>query len=249
MKKLTNVEIYNRVKDSHGETYELLNLPSNVQGKVEVLHTVCNTVFFPVLKDFMGTKTRQATFCPKCSHPSKRRSQKEMEDRVIELDDNYRLVDKYINTHTKVNFIHLECNRVFSMRPNNFFIKGNRCPICPRSKGEEAISKWLTENNFNFVSQYKPGKDKIGSNFISYDFKISNLNILIEFDGRFHYEPFSIASKHVAEFEKRKSIDIRKDVFAKNNGYILHRIPYTKLDEIELTLETLFNDYRKCSQY
>ena len=247
MKKLSNKEIEQRILKSHGIEYQIQEHAQDVQCPVTVLHTPCGTSFTPILKDFMGTKTRKPTNCPKCSHPSKRLSQEEMEIKAMESDDEYRMTGTYVNTHSKTTFMHLTCGNEFEMRPNNFFIKGNRCPICPRSKGEEGVIEWLKSKKLDFVPQFKPGKAEIGSNYISYDFlvEIAGDKILIEYDGRFHFEPFSNNPRHIEAFKLRQKVDKLKDKYAKDSGYKLIRIHYSKLPILTEELDILFNDYRK----
>ena len=241
---MSHIDFERMVENTHTEKYIILDEYVNMETKLSIQHVKCGNIFPVTPKSFVGTKNKKPTNCPKCSHPSRRKTQSEM----IEIFNNvkgYSLVSEYKNTHEKVNIEHLECGNIFSMRPNNFLVKGNRCPFCIRSIGEEKISEWLQSNNIKFVQQFKPGKILIGSNFISYDFKLefNGYQILIEYDGRFHFEPFSNNLKHIEEFHKRVKIDQLKNKFAIDNDYVLIRIDYHNLNNTNLILDILFNDY------
>jgi len=84
------------------------------------------------------------------------------------------------------------------------------CPECNKSKGEKKISEILLINNWIKISQdefnqldnkYKYNKNYyipqmkfknligLGGGLLPYDFYIPKLNLIIEYDGEFHYKP------------------------------------------------------------
>lgn len=243
VKKLSQKDFCERVVQTHEHKYKVLGKYINIETKLDIKCLRCNDVFSVKPKDFIGSKNKKGTDCPKCSHPSKRKTLNEIKE-LLEGEE-YEILSEYKNTHTKVLFKHLVCGNEFLMRPNNFFIKGNRCPKCTISKGEERIENWLQKNSILYKSQYHPGKDKIGSNFISFDFAvdIEGETVLIEYDGRFHFEPKSNKPEHISKFNAQKKSDLRKNNFAIDNEIPLIRIPYFDLENIEIILDTVFNDY------
>ena len=90
--------------------------------------------------------------CPKCSG----RCPKQAEEEFIALltKNNHELLSKYINNTTKV-LINFNCGHDPHWVIPNSYKSGNRCPKCKFSKGEEVILDYLTENEFNVVSQYR----------------------------------------------------------------------------------------------
>lgn len=114
---------------------------------------------------------------------------------------------------------------------------------CLSSQGELKISLLLTCNDINFEKQ--KGFETCKYNTSDYrkprfDFYLSNLNVLIEFDGQQHYEPVELFGGKEA-FEIQKERDTYKNQWCRENNIPLIRIPYWKLDTLcieDLMLET-----------
>lgn len=58
---------------------------------------------------------------------------------------------------------------------------------CVKSKGELQLIKLLQELNINFISQYSPKECK-NQKQLSFDFYLPQLNKIIEYNGKQHYE-------------------------------------------------------------
>lgn len=82
----------------------------------------------------------------------------------------YEVVSEYVNSKTKVMFLHKECGNIFEMNPLHFVNRGQRCP----AHKNERISKAKTKNKKTFaqelseirpdlmlLSDYKGTKEKI----------------------------------------------------------------------------------------
>jgi len=148
-------------------------------------------------------------------------------------DDHYR----DINRSNRVNF---------------------RCPECEYSKGEERISNWLINNEFNKLVEeqfnilndlekkkykyYIPQKEYDGlvglsKGNLSYDFYLPNYNLLIEYQGEQHEKYISYFYKSKKDFEKQLEHDLRKREYAQNYNIKLLEIWYFNYDNIETILE------------
>ena len=69
-------------------------------------------------------------------------------------ENGHELLSDYVNNKTKV-LINFGCEHDPRwVRPGDYKI-GVRCPKCKVSKGEKVILDYLTENEFNVVSQYR----------------------------------------------------------------------------------------------
>jgi DNA-directed RNA polymerase subunit RPC12/RpoP len=117
--------------------------------------------------------------------------------------------------------------------------KGNRCPICNESNGEQKIREFLKINDILFEAQYIFSDCK-NKRSLPFDFAVLKNNkviLLIEYDGEQHYRPvcFGGISNEEAEenFEKTKINDKIKDKYAKDNKIPLLRISYEKFNNIE----------------
>jgi hypothetical protein len=146
-----------------------------------------------------------------------------------------------------------------------------RCPECNNySKGEERISNYFIDIGFIKIADedykilnevfkqkyvyYIPQKKfdsliGLGNGQLSYDFYLPNLqyNLLIEYDGEYHYKPIKNYKnepiKHAeAKLKKQQKHDKLKNEYAKNNNINLLRIPYWDYDNIEEILDNYFKN-------
>ena len=108
------------------------------------------------------------------------------------------------------------------------------CGCIKGTAGEKAIELLLKENNINYE------KEKTFTDLLSikdnktqyrYDFFLPEFNRLIEFDGQQHSstKADNYFNRTLSELQK---IDIIKNNYAKEHGYSLVRIPYTKLQSL-----------------
>lgn len=126
------------------------------------------------------------------------------------------------------------------------------CPECSKSKGEKAISKYLKENYIIFdIQKIFDSLIGLGSGNLSYDFYLSNYNLLIEYQGEFHdhaiknykNEPLKFAEERLL---KQQEHDRRKREYAKQNNINLLEIWYFDFDNIEEILNKELNNYMQC---
>ena len=156
---------------------------------------------------------------------------------------NYDLVE-YINNITKVAILCKKCNKIFEQRPISH-LAGRGCPICCESKGEAKVSKYLLENDISFIPQktFKTLRDK---NPLFADFYLDNFNLLIEYDGEYHYKAIRGSTPEI----KQKNLEIQqrrdkiKDEWAKANNIPLLRISYWDFDRIEELIEAFILEHR-----
>lgn len=127
-----------------------------------------------------------------------------------------------------------ECECGATLKLSSKRIK-EQCPYscgCIRSIGEYNIARILTENGIAFEKE-KTFSDLKGSKngFLRYDFFLPDYNILLEFDGKQHFQEVSFFRNSLEERQKYDSI---KDTYAERHGYTLIRIPYEERDNITL---------------
>lgn len=127
--------------------------------------------------------------------------------------------------------------------------KGCGCPKCAESKGEKQLDIILTKYNIPHDSQYKFNDlVGIGGGLLRFDAPVfwdeekTQLRMLIEYDGIFHYE------KQYDDdgFETLQIHDELKNQYCKNNNIKLLRIPYWEFNNIEeiLIRELNLNDIK-----
>ena len=148
---------------------------------------------------------------------------------------DYSLVN-YKKNDLKIKII-CPIHGVFEQLPMDH-LNSSGCPKCIKNKAEEKISEWLDNNGYsnNYKRQYKFNnlKDK---NLLSYDFFIPGKNLLIESNGKQHYEFYPRFHKTLHDFHKQKHHDWLKRKYAKDNNIRLLIIPYWEFKNIEKILK------------
>ena len=126
-----------------------------------------------------------------------------------------------------------ECGNIFQRKPNTVIsMKMWRCNECSNkiSKGEQRVMNYLIKNNIKFEYQKKFEDCKYIKNLI-FDFYLSEMNTVIEYDGEFHYRDI------YGELELQNTRDMIKDEYCYKNKINIIRIPFYKFNEIEEILD------------
>lgn len=229
-RKLTTEEVKERIKDLTNGEYLLLGEYVNNSTKTLVKHNLCENEYEVRWNDF-----QRGSRCPKCSGNEKLNN-KEIDKKMEELGKGeYLRLGEYKSTHTKMLVKHITCKNEYEATWGAFY-QGKRCPKCNESKGEKEISGILNSLNIKYTVQ-KRFKDCKYKNTLPFDFYIHNKKskLLIEFDGRQHFEPVEIfgGDNSLKETQLRDNI---KTNFALSNNIPLLRIPYTEQDNIKQIL-------------
>ena len=122
-------------------------------------------------------------------------------NKSLEKDGFKYISGEYKNSTTKVL---VECPNGHRYKTSHGnFNSGSRCPNCRFPRGETRISKFLENKNIKHVSQkrFPECKDK---NTLPFDFYISSRKILIEYQGRQHFEYVRHFHRSKKGFEDRK---------------------------------------------
>lgn len=146
---------------------------------------------------------------------------------------------EYVNGATPVEII---CPKhgSFHQIPRNHMV-GVGCPYCNESKGEKYLDNLLSSIGLEFIRQHKfidctntlKGRK---CRRLPFDFYLPEKNVLIEYDGKQHFEPVSRFGGEEG-FKRIKFTDGLKNIYAAENGIKLIRIPYTmSREEIEIYL-------------
>jgi len=237
--KLTTKGFIKKAKKIHGNKYDYSNVNyNNNRTKVEIICSIHGKFKQSPVNHLSGNG------CQKCARNIKLTTSEFIERAKKIHGDEYDYSNiKYKNNHTKIIII---CKKhgEFKQTPMNH-LNRDGCPICNnKSKGEKIIRGFLKTKKINFIYQKKYSDCK-NKRCLPFDFYIKEKNILIEYDGKQHYEPISFGSqsntKIKQNFKKTQQNDKIKTEYAKKNNIKLIRIPYTKFNDIEkiLTKELL----------
>lgn len=156
-------------------------------------------------------------------------------------EKGYTLLSDYKDQETNVLIRHDKCGFIWKVKPINFKnnLDGN-CPQCNRliSKGERKIIDFLEKSHIEYHREHSFSWQS--HKLFRYDFFIPDYNLIIEFNGRQHYEETGLFSSSLEETQEHDKIKIEE---AKKNNFNLLIIPYTHINNIEKILIKWFNDY------
>lgn len=190
--RISNEEFITRAKQRHGELYDYSS--TNFTGMHFPITVICREH-----GEFTQSKAlnhlNNDLNCPVCLELemmeiqlSRRTTFEEAQKMVYEIHrDTIEILDysKYEGTESKIPF---KCNR--HPKHGEFHSSlhsvssGTGCPVCSMSRGERQILFYLNDRGIKSETQKyfkETGKKR-------FDFYLPELNIVIEFNGRQHYE-------------------------------------------------------------
>jgi hypothetical protein len=238
----TKEEFLDKARLAHGDKYNYdLAEYINCITKINIFCKTCDKYFVQSPENHL-----QGQGCRKCSEDKYRSTRDEFIKKSREKHGdkyNYDLVE-YVNTNTKIKIICNKCNFIFSQRPDHHYTDGQGCPVCKESKGENRIAKYLLEKNIRFIP-YKGFDDLRNVYPLKFDFYLIDLNLLLEYDGEFHYKALlgSTPEKKQQRLEDCQFRDKIKNEWALRNNIPLLRIPYWDFDRIEELLEAFIREH------
>lgn len=141
-----------------------------------------------------------------------------------------------------------ECGKIITVKGDDLRQQKQLSCGCLSSKGEEEIAKILTDNNIQFITQYRFEGFVSEYNNVPYrfDFAIfmnNQLTYIIEFDGEqhFRYQESGSSWNTKENHQHTVELDIKKNNYCKEHNIPLIRIPYTMRGKItinDLVVET-----------
>ncbi len=238
---LTKDEFLQRCKEVHGNKYNY-SKSIYVKGnqKIEIICKEHGSFWQQSLSHLQGHG------CYECGviegHNKRRLTQSEFieKSKLVHKNKGYDYSKVcYTDNKPKVKII-CPIHGVFRQSPHSH-LQGSGCPKCNTSKGELKIINWLDKERIEYIHQKTfadcKGKTKWR---LKFDFFLPKKNILIEFDGTQHFQAGVHFGNYIftqKDFDALQKRDQVKNDYAKNNGYKLVRIPYTKMNDIDNILE------------
>lgn len=237
MNKLNKEDLIKKIYERWGDVkFEILSF-GTAREPITIKCLQCQNIFTLKYRSNLFNKKRKG-FCPSCNNSKKcwynafkgKIDYITAQQRIDQtFGDEYSIIeDSYKNWSTKCLIRHNLCGKIFSTQPRYLFYHAH-CP-CQRinSKGEKRIKDFLILNSIIFEEQKRINEFKKAP----FDFYLPTYNLLIEFQGRQHYEP-------VKQFGGEKQlliqqeIDKKKKQIAEKQGFSLMYITYKEMDCIE----------------
>lgn len=208
-----------------------------------------------VLGEYKGNKIKVALLCKKCgnkweSSPNAslrgtgcpycsglmRKTTKQFAEELSKVQPNITVLGEYKNNRTPVKCRCNKCGNIFYGHPKQMLYHGYGCSACSASVGEKMIKEWLDGHDVEYRCQYT-FKDCRDEHVLPFDFYIPDKNMIIEFDGKQHYEPNEFFGGKEA-FDKLRLHDNIKDKYCTDNNINILRIPYYERDNIKEILDS-----------
>lgn len=227
-------EFFNNNSDFNVITWEAKNSKES-KPSVTIEHKLCGRIFTKRTNYFYYNRV-----CPYCdgnSFPDTLEISARCENK------GYTLLTPYKTLQDEVLIQHKKCGFIWKIKPYRFYKElDGTCPMCNKrvSKGEQAILNYLNKKNITFSKEYSFTWQS-HKNY-RYDFYVPAYNLIIEYNGRQHYEEVKYFHYTLKENQEHDSI---KQQEALLNGYYYIVIPYTQYTHIESILDNWFNDYPK----
>lgn len=164
--------------------------------------------------------------CPNCigRHISEslKHSHEEFVSQIFKINPHITVLGKYKKATEKIEVQCNICNFIWSPVANSL-IQGCGCPKCNRPHGEVKIGNYLDKNKIPYEAQKK--FPELGR--LSYDFYLPVQNLLIEFQGKQHYQPIKHFGGEEA-FIKQQERDTKKRKYAQEHNINLLEIKYNE---------------------
>ena len=209
------------------------------------------TVNCPIHGDFKikATKHLLGHKCKQCELEEKSKKFRSNTEKFVEkckkqfkdVDYDYSVTKYGKNAKDEIEIKCPNCG-IIKTTPLKFLYSKVGCYTCNGRKyiGEEKIKDVLKKEKIEYKYQFVFPDLKDKKN-LSYDFFLKEKNLLIEYNGKQHYDKKSFG-KTYKEFLLQKHHDWLKRNYAKKNGITLLVIPYWDFDNITKILKEKIND-------
>lgn len=237
-KKMNTKEFIKKAQRVHGETYDYSSVDyigSHI--KIKIICKIHGTF------EQSPTNHLSKNGCPICRYLKSAENTRLTNVEFIEKaklvhgDKFDYSVTKYYNWGTDVEIVCYK-HGVFSQAPGNH-LAGKGCKYCKESKGELRITNYLDENSFDYIKE-KLFDQCRNNRKLPFDFYLPKYNLLIEYDGKQHYESVKYFGGENG-LKLRQTNDNIKNEFAKANNINLLRINYNQFKNII----TILDEYLK----
>lgn len=225
-KSLGLVEFIKRSQEIHGNQYDYSNVDyTNSTNKVEI---ICEEhgPFYQIPPSHLKGRG-----CPKCgllklsaifSSSAEEFIQKSQEiHSFLYVYDNVN----YVNSKEVVEIICKKHGPFLQLPPVH--LSGCGCPSCKTSKPVKSIMRYLERNQFEFEIEKRFESCRY-KHTLPFDFYLPKEDLLIEYDGEWHYQP--IISEYKMKLTQKRD-KIKNEWCIKNNKKLL-RIPYWEKNNI-----------------
>lgn len=142
MKRKTHEEFVKEIARVVGDDYAVLGKYTNSMTKVEMIHKVCGTIFYPTPNNF-----KKGSRCPECSRKAQYKEMRKTNEEFLNefksiFGDEYTPLTEYTTSAAKVQVRHNSPNcefHTFYASANNLLTKNSGCPKCANNIKKDTI--------------------------------------------------------------------------------------------------------------
>lgn len=146
---------------------------------------------------------------------------------------------EYVHSTKPITIICKEHGEFTQVASEHIRSRAPGCGVCASSLGEKLLFDILKQNNIKFIKEYKLG----GTNY-RYDYYLTDLNILLEYDGIQHFKPIPFFGGEES-FIYTKESDAFKNTLAETHNIPLIRISYWYISNLQDVLNNKLRMYVK----
>lgn len=229
-KRLSQVEFIEKCKDIHGDQFDYSKtVYKNCRSKIIITCKKHGDIHIR-----SSNHLHMSQGCFEC-FLDKHRLTELSQDRLDNLKKIHN--NRYIYNDISVDRgrINITCSYHGIYNQYLYFHEyGHGCPQCnSSSRGENKIKDFLENKGIVYQRNYC-FDDCVRKKKLRFDFYLSDLNIIVEYDGEHHFQENKYFGDGNLEYIKHN--DKIKNNYCKKNGIKLIRIPYYSFDNIDLIL-------------
>jgi len=213
--KLTKEEFIEQAREIHGDKYnydEVGDDYENLTTKVKIRCITCGIVFEQRANNHKNHKQG----CPDCNGSQKLTTQEFIEKAITIHGDkyDYDTVKEYKTYKQHVEIRCTTCRNTFKQRPDHH-LGGSGCPLC-KHKTQRKMYEFLVSNYRIVQTEYSP--EFIGRKRFDFYIEVNGLKIIIELDGRQHFE---VVKNWGCPNETRENDIIKQNLALENNHSVI----------------------------
>lgn len=237
--KLKKEDFIKKSENKHGKLYSYQEVNyKNSKTKV-IIHCKNHGNFLQTPSEHLS-----GSGCPKCGKEKIKQKKTLTIEKFLQKANlkhnnkyDYSLIKDIKSSKNKISII-CKVHGIFNQRLNAH-LRGNRCPKCKISIGEEKIMNFLIKNSIEYTFQ-KRFKECRDIRPLPFDFYLPKFNVCIEYDGKQHFK-LNPQIDSLESFNDRKRKDNIKNEFCKKeNNPKLVRVNYKDINKIDEILEEIF---------
>lgn len=181
----TSAEFKKEISDLTNGEYEVISDYKNQYEKVLIKHLKCGKEYFITPKYFL-----RGDRCRSCMEKKVKKTEEKFVKYLNLEEPFYEIRSEFLGRKKPITLYNSKLDDEYITTPDKF-IAGVRSPLDSHYKGEILIKTILNKLKVKYTFHYKEKKLK-DKKELEFDFKLSNTNIFIEFNGIQHYEPVEL---------------------------------------------------------